>query len=543
MMETYPLLAGALLFPLGMLLACLWPGALLRMPSYLAFAPIPAFAAVLFVADDSPLVVGPPRLHLTFALDLPGALLLGVAALLWITAGAYASPYLQGRPNRGRFAVCWLTALTGCIGVFLAADMVGFYLFLAMLTLGACGLIIQHETADAWRAGALYIGLGLLAETLLLIAFVLLAADIPGNGLLIADAAAALPMSPHRDLIIGLLIAGFGMKAGLVPFHVWMPRAYAAAPTPAAAVLSGAAVKASILGMIRFLPLDTALPHTGTLLAAAGLFAALYGVVIGMTQRRPKVVLAYSSVSQMGFIVAVIGMGMIAGDGRAALAAIFYSANHVLVKGALFLSIGVIAATGRRYLWPMLLPVAIIAVGLGGLPLTGGALAKIVVDGPLGDGAANTVATLSAVGTTLLMLQFVRGLITTVSTDQEATAAPSLFWPWLSTAAASLVVPWALFLAVPEGMLPNPLAPELLWKALFPVLLGAILAAVVWRWVRRLPHIPEGDIVVVLDGCVKIALAWGKTIEQAEGMLRRWHVAGISLLALTLALGAALLAQ
>jgi multicomponent Na+:H+ antiporter subunit A len=165
----------------------------------------------------------------------------------------------------------------------------------------------------------------------------------------------------------------------------------------------------------------------------------------------------------------------------------------------------------------MLLPVAIIAVGLGGLPLTGGALAKIVVDGPLGDGAANTVATLSAVGTTLLMLQFVRGLVTTASKDQEATAAPGLFWPWLSTAAASLIVPWALFLAVPEGMLPNPLAPELLWKALFPVFLGAILAAVLWRWVRRLPHIPEGDIVVVLDRCVKIASDLGQDHRASGG--------------------------
>ena len=131
-------------------------------------------------------------------------------------------------------------------------------------------------------------------------AFVLLATQIPGDSLLIRDAATALPTSPQRDLILALLIAGLGMKAGLVPFHFWMPLAYSAAPTPASAVLSGAVVKASILGMIRFLPLETALPDWGTALAAAGLFAALYGVVIGITQRDPKVVLAYSSVSQMG---------------------------------------------------------------------------------------------------------------------------------------------------------------------------------------------------------------------------------------------------
>ena len=539
MIEARTLLATAFVVPLGMLLACLWPRALNRMPSFLALAPIPALAAVLLVANDSPLILGSTRLHLTFALDLPGALLLGVAALLWIASGAYASQYLQGRPNRGRFVVCWLMTLTGCLGVFLAADMVSFYFLLALLTLGACGLVIHHETPSAWRAGAIYIGLALLAETFLLMAFVLLAAQIPGDSLLIRDAAAALPTSPRRDLILALLIAGLGMKAGLVPFHFWMPLAYAAAPTPASAVLSGAVVKASILGMIRFLPLEPALPDWGTALAAAGFFAAIYGVVIGITQRNPKVVLAYSSVSQMGFIVAVIGMGMIAGDDRAALAAAFYAAHHVLVKGALFLSVGVIAATGSRRLWPMLLPVAIIAVGLGGLPLTGGALAKIVVDGPLGDGTASKIATLSAVGTTLLMLQFLRSLAKTASQDPEATAAAGLVWPWLATAAVSLVVPWTLYLAVPSGTLPDPLAPAVLWKALWPVLLGAVLAIALWRWARWLPRVPEGDVVVVLDGGVQVAVAWGKTLERMDSALRQWPAAGASLLILIIAFGAA----
>jgi formate hydrogenlyase subunit 3/multisubunit Na+/H+ antiporter MnhD subunit len=540
MMEAGMLLAGALAVPLGMLLACLWPRALDRMPSWLTFAPIPALAAALLAAQDSPLIVGPTRLHLTFALDLPGALLLGVASLLWIASGAYASAYLQDRPNRRRFAVCWLMTLTGCIGVFLAADMVGFYFLLALLTIGACGLVIQHETPRAWRAGAIYIGLGLLAEAFLLMAFVLLSTAIPGDSLLIRDAAAALPTSPHRDLILALLLGGFGIKAGLVPFHFWMPLAYSAAPTPASAVLSGAVVKASILGMIRFIPLQTAMPDWGTALAATGLFAALYGVAIGITQRNPKVVLAYSSVSQMGIIVAVIGMGMIAGGGRAALAAAFYAANHVLVKGALFLSVGVIAATGSRYLWRMLLPVAIIAVGLGGLPLTGGGLAKLVVDGPLGDSTASKIATLSAVGTTLLMLQFVRSLANTASRDPEATAAAGLIQPWLAAAAASLVVPWTLFLAVPAGTLPDPLALSVVWKALWPVLLGALLAIALWRWVRRLPHIPEGDVVVALDGTVKLILAWGKAMERMDSTLRQWPVAGVSLLILTIALCAAI---
>lgn len=537
------LLASAFVVPLGMLLACLWPQARNRMPSLLAFAPFPALAAVLLVASDSSLAIGSTRLRLTFAMDRPGAMLLGVSALLWIASGAYASQYLQGRPNHAQFVVCWLMTLTGCVGVFLAADMVGFYFLLALLTLGATGLIIHHETRSAWRAGAVYIGLALLAETLLLMAFVLLAAQIPGDSLLIRDAAAVLSASPQRNLILVLLIAGLGMKAGLVPFHFWMPLAYSAAPTPASAVLSGAVVKASILGMIRFFPLETALPDWGTALAATGGFAALYGVVIGITQRNPRVVLAYSSVSQMGFIVAIIGMGMLAGDGRAALAAAFYAAHHVLVKGALFLSVGVIAATGSRLLWPMLLPPAIIAVGLGGLPLTGGALAKFVADELLGDGTASTIATLSAVGTTLLMLQFLRSLANTASQDPQATPAVGLVWPWLATAAVSLVVPWTLYLTVPAGTLPDPLSPAVLWKALWPVLLGAALAVPLWRWWRWLPRIPKGDIVVALDGGMRMAVTWGKALERLDCVLRQWPTAGASLLVLTIALGAAVLAR
>jgi formate hydrogenlyase subunit 3/multisubunit Na+/H+ antiporter MnhD subunit len=367
----------------------------------------------------------------------------------------------------------------------------------------------------------------------------MLDAQTPGHSLLIRDAAATLPLSPDRNLILALLLTGFGIKAGLVPFYFWMPLAYRAAPTPAAAVLSGAVVKASILGMIRFLPLDTAIPDWGTALAAAGFFAAIYGVVVGIAQRDPRIVLAYSSVSQLGVMVAVIGMGMIAGDGRAALATAGYATNHILVKGALFLSVGVIAATGRKYLWLMLLPAALIAVGLGGLPLTGGGLAKLVVDGPLGDGTASILATVSAVGTTVLMLHFLRSMLDHVSQDPAAKAAAGLVVPWLAVAAASIILPWTLFLALPSGPLPNPLAPAMVWKALWPVLLGAVLAIALWKWPRWSMRIPEEKVAVAESRAAQGALAYDNAVERLDRAFRSWPVAGMSLLVLILALAAA----
>jgi formate hydrogenlyase subunit 3/multisubunit Na+/H+ antiporter MnhD subunit len=130
--------------------------------------------------------------------------------------------------------------------------------------------------------------------------------------------------------------------------HGWMPLAYTAAPIPAAAVLSGAAVKAGVIGLIRFLPFEAALPGWGDALVVFGFVSAFYGVAIGITQRNPKAVLAYSSISQMGVIAVVLGMGLAAADKGAALDAAFYAAHHVLVKSALFLAIGVVAATSSR---------------------------------------------------------------------------------------------------------------------------------------------------------------------------------------------------
>jgi formate hydrogenlyase subunit 3/multisubunit Na+/H+ antiporter MnhD subunit len=252
-----------------------------------------------------------------------------------------------------------------------------------------------------------------------------------------------LPDSPARGLTLALLIAGFGLKMGLVPLHVWLPIAHPAAPMPASAVLSGAIIKAGVIGLIRFLPFEAALPDWGGALTAIGLVTVFYGVAMGITQANPKTVLAYSSVSQMGFIATVLGMALAAGNGGATLAAAFYAAHHILAKGALFLGVGVSAASGARRWWPVLLPAALLALGFGGLPLTGGGLAKLAVKAPLGEGVVSLLATLAGAGSTLLMLHFLHRLSATA--DVETCAPPGLAWPWLAMAFAAVAIPWAVF--------------------------------------------------------------------------------------------------
>jgi multicomponent Na+:H+ antiporter subunit A len=538
---AHTLLIAALALPFTMLFACLSAPVRDRMPSLLAFAPLPALAAA-FLAVDNPLSLSAGRMTLSFALDLPGAIILGTAAALWSAAGAYASAYMPAQSNRGRFTVCWLTTLTGCIGVFVSGDLVSFYLALALLSLGAYGLVVHDGTPRAERAGAIYVGLALFAEALVLMAFVMLAAGMPNGSLSISDAVSAVAASPQRDLIIALLIVGFGMKAGLAPLHFWIPIAHAAAPTPASAVLSGAVVMAGVLGLIRFLPLGVALSEWGITLVIAGLFTAFYGVALGITQINPKSVLAYSTVSQMGFIIAVLGLGLDAGNAGVALAAAFYAGHHALVKGALFLAIGVAATTGRHRLWLILAPAAIIALGLGGLPLTGGALAKYAVKDHFGDGLTGTLAMLSAAGTTLVMLHFLRRLALTEAKTADGIAPPALTVPWLALAFAAIAAPWALYLALPIGTAASVIAISTIGAAMVAVLIGGMLAVALQRWGGHLPQVPEGDIAFVLILAARLAARWSDAFERTDTFLRRWPVACVSLLSLVIVFCAAFVA-
>lgn len=531
------LLCATVGVPLALLLACLWRPWREGMMPWLALAPLPGLLTAFFAARGELLLLGNAHLPLALEIDRAGSVLLGVAALLWMAGGWYAVNYLSGKAGRGNFIVCWLMTLTGCLGVFVAADMAGFYAMLALLSIGTTGLVLSEGSPRAWRAGAIYIGMALLAESLVLVGMILVVLSTPEHSLLIRAAPAAIEISPWRMEILVLLLVGFGIKAGLVPLHFWIPLAHGAAPVPASALLSGAVVKAAVIGLIRFMPIETAPWAVGAAVATIGLLGALYAVMVGITQSHPKTVLAYSSVSQMGVIVAIIGMGMAANDGSARLIAAFYAANHVLAKGALFMAVGVVAATGARRLRPILLPVAVIAVGLGGLPLTGGALTKEVAKSLMGDGAAGVLATLSAIGTTTLMLHFLVRLRANAAAEDAAQAPGGLLLPWLLTALASIVVPWALYLGAGGYSLPDALAPKVLWSALWPIAIGTLLAAALIRWGSRLPALPEGDVVVALDGAARAGAAFSRLGGRLEAMLRRWPLAALSLLGLVLTFG------
>lgn len=542
MNATGPLLGAALLVPVALALGCLSAPFRARVPSLLVLAPLPALLAAWLLPEGASTSF-PAPLRMTLTLDQPGAILLGGAALLWSAAGAFATSYLRGKPGTSGFAVWWLLTLTGSLGVFIVADIMSFYLLFTLASLPAYGLIAHEGTVGARRAGSLYVALALLGEAVLLLAFVMLAAGNPDANPQIRDAVALLPASPMRDGIVALLILGFALKMGLMPLHVWLPLAHPAAPMPASAVLSGVVVKAGVIGLIRFLPLDTALPAWGHALAAAGLLTAYYGVAIGVTQQRPKTILAYSTVSQMGLVAAIIGAGLAAGDATAPALAAYYGLHHTLVKGALFLAVGVAFASGGPQLRPVMLLTGVLALSLAGLPLTSGALAKLAVKPMLGYGLIGQGATLAAAGSTMLMLHFLAIMARTTAQQPDGAPPPGEVLPWLVVSAASLILPWWLYPALSGDLASRAWDIASLWKLLWPMLLGAVVFLVARRFEGLAGRVPEGDIVVLVDRQMSKLPRLLAAIGRLDARLRRWPVAGLLLAGLAVLIGGTFLLQ
>jgi formate hydrogenlyase subunit 3/multisubunit Na+/H+ antiporter MnhD subunit len=526
------LLAASLAVPTAFFAACFFPRLRDAALAWQWIAPIPALIAALAALANGPFDLEAPALKLSLRLDLPAALLLAASALVWITVGAGAFVDRAERPEP-RAAVSWLLTLIGSLGVFVADDLLSFYLVYALVSIPAYGMFAFDPSPQTQRAGRVYMAFAILGEAFLLFAFAMLAAGEPHGGLRIPDVVAALPASPWRDAALALLVAGFGAKMGLVPLNGWMPLSYAATPIPAAAVLSGAGVKAGVIGLIRFLPLATPLVGWGDTLAVIGFATAFYGVAIGVTHRNPKAILAYSSVSQMGVIAAALGMALAAGDPNAPSLVAFYAANHVLVKGTLFLTVGAFALRGARPVAWTLLAVAL-ALSLAGLPFTGGALAKAAAKPLFARGLAASLAAASSAASALLMLHFVSRL--PHGAEYDATTSPARLarsWPW--SAAGALLLPYLLFPFV--GDLGDAASLSKLWDGLWPVLVGGVLAFGLGRVSGIIPRVPTGDTIVVGEAAFDRLLTSGALFDRVDAVFRRWPAAGLALLAIVLALG------
>ncbi len=383
--DIYPILMPAvfglpLALALGLSIRSWQPGIVRLVP----WSTVPALAALAWVKPDEMVSISWLLLDVHLALDPTGRIFLLFTSVLWLLAGIYAQSYLAADTARVKFFFFFMLSMSGNFGLIISQDVVSFYVFFALMSFASYGLVVHNGDAEALRAGQVYMVLVVIGEVALFAAFVWQTWSV--DSLLLKDFSNVRPNS----IALALILIGFGIKAGALPVHVWLPLAHPAAPTPASAVLSGTMIKAGLLGWLRFLPIgQIALPQWGTFCIVAGLLAAFYAVAVGLTQRNPKTVLAYSSISQMGLMT--VGVGLAVGWPQTVptvLPAIgIYAIHHAFAKGALFMGVGVVGAVaGHRPAYRIALGGLILAsLALAGAPFTSGAVAKIALKLPLKD--------------------------------------------------------------------------------------------------------------------------------------------------------------
>ena len=556
---------------IGLVLAVLVPLALAAAMGVVALRPLAARLApwAPLPALASSLATGTPPFELETALlglrlgtsDAATRAFLAFTAVLWLASGVFARAYLGARQHACSFWFFFLVTMAGNVGAILAGSVATFYVFYAVMTFAAYGLVVDERSDSARRAARTYLVMALGGEMLLVAAFLLVVReriDLP-----FGEVPVSVARSPDRGVICALLIVGFGVKAGLVLLHLWLPLAHPVAPTPASAILSGTIIEVALLGWLRLLPLGVAsLPGLGLALAVLGLVTALYGAAVGVLQDDPKVVLAYSSVSQMGLAIVAFGVALAAPGAAAPAAAaiVFFASHHATTKGSLFLGAAVAKETRRG--WPArLVTLGLLgaALAIAGAPFTSGALAKGALTEatmalPRGASALAALLSIAAVGSTLLMLRFLAlaapspAASASVSPAASASVSPGVATPEGASRAprasgrgprAGLWLPWLVLLAAAVALsfgLGSPLEPRAAyaksgasWSGAWPVLAGVALAAVASTVLRRTgreaPRVPPGDVLVFVEAALRSAQRTIVVVgRRARGVRRRLRV-------------------
>ncbi|MEF8982664.1 proton-conducting transporter transmembrane domain-containing protein [Thiohalorhabdus sp.] len=352
-----------------------------------------------------------PGRPLALRTDALALLFLSLSSFLWLLTTLYAVAYLEGSPHRSRFFGFFSLSVAATAGIALAGNLVTFFFFYELLTLATYPLVAHRETAEARRAAAAYLRYTLAGGALLLLGIVWLEAAAgpvtfaPGGT--IADNPEVAPAVAVATF--GLMLAGVGVKAAMVPLHGWLPRAMVA-PAPVSALLHAVAVvKAGAFGIVRLVYDVYGVGHAEVLglldiLVVAATVTILWGSLRALAQDDLKRRLAYSTVSQ----VAYIGLGVAVAGPIATVGGIVHIIHQGLMKITLFFAAGNLAETlgihrisrmdgvGRRM--PLTMAAfTVSALGMIGVPPTAGFVTKWYLGlGALESGSVWVLAVLAA---------------------------------------------------------------------------------------------------------------------------------------------------
>ncbi|MGF1644166.1 MAG: complex I subunit 5 family protein [Thiotrichales bacterium] len=331
-----------------------------------------------------------PGIDLVLKADAMAMLFVTLSAVLWLFTTVYAIGYLEGSPHRSRFFGFFSLCVTATVGVAMAGNLFTFFVFYELLTLSTYPLVVHRGTKDSLRAGHVYLAYTLTGGAVLLIGTIWLYGlagqvdFVPGGSLA--------SLGPEYDgqlrIAFLLLIVGLGVKAALVPLHGWLPRAMVA-PAPVSSLLHAVAVvKAGAFGIVRVVYEVYGVEFAQSLallapLALAASITIVWGSLRAVFQNDLKKRLAYSTVSQVSYIV--LGASLFGPVGT--IGGIVHLVHQGIMKITLFFCAGNFAETlgihkvdeldgvGRRMPWTAV-AFSVGALGMIGVPPLAGFISK-----------------------------------------------------------------------------------------------------------------------------------------------------------------------
>jgi multicomponent Na+:H+ antiporter subunit D len=299
-------------------------------------------------------------LGINLVLDGLSSLLLLAVSVVGTAAMLFSIRYMEQYTAKAKYLSLFMLMVAGMNGVVLSGDLFNLFVFLEIASLASYALVgfgCEHEELEA---AFKYMVLGSVASIFILFGIALVYGNTGTlNMAYVSEAIQASRMNAGLAFAMALFIVGFGLKAALVPFHAWLPDAHPSAPAPISAMLSGILIKTLgvyALARVVFNVFGVSVP-VGWLLVSLGILSMVAGAFLAIGQWDFKRLLAYSSISQIGYVVLGIGLGalILAEKGNPAwaslaiLGGLFHLVNHAVYKSLLFLTSGSVEmATGTR---------------------------------------------------------------------------------------------------------------------------------------------------------------------------------------------------
>ena len=325
-------------------------------------------------------------------------LMAGCVLLLGTLVILFSGSYMAGQVGEEKYYAMLLAMMGLMIGLVTADDLFNLWVWFEGMAVSSYLLVaFYREQAASLEAGMKYLIQSATGSVLVLIGVAVVLAQT--GTLDMAEIAEAVSGPAVNRMALlgagGLFVIGFGVKVALVPLHTWLPDAHSQAPSGISAMLSGVVIEIGLIAMLRALAVLTGFGLSwGILLMAFGVLNILYGNLLALRQTTVKRLLAYSSLSHIGYILLGLGIAIYFGISLGAQGAFFHLFNHMLMKGLAFLAVGALmygmflqnnshaslkindlaGAAGKYPLAAFALSVAVL--GLGGMPPLAGFMSK-----------------------------------------------------------------------------------------------------------------------------------------------------------------------